>query len=222
MSTSVNVSTSVVLDTFKTLKRQSGALQLFGWLCMPCCCVGAACLAPATQLAAIKDKYAKVVALYGGAAECKRLAALVIAQLNVFRKAVTEVNGSCDPLVIKADLMLHEVIAHVHPRIGKLIRDSNTLTGRLMSIQQATDTRLKDQYLINVYEAYTRLGGDYRVIVYGYPEYVARMYEPTCSIVEAYLDSFTKDTSFRAECLSHQGAVVSVMTSVHGANITRY
>jgi len=186
---------SSIIKAMKVCDKQAFWLKFSGWLCIPCCCIGAACLAVGYIPAAFVEKFTEVITFYGGKDAVRALAELVQKEIRIFRDAVTEVNNSVDPHDIRANIDLFDVICDQEPKINALRSNSYILSGH------------DKNYSKLVWDAYQKHGGNYHVVVYGLIEYMCIKYEPTCSIVEVYLNSITSDTSLRVEVLSHKDLI---------------
>lgn len=189
-----NTESAIVLAK-KVCEKQTFWLKLSGWICLPCCCIGCACLAAGYIPEAFAKKFADVIEFYGGKDAVRGLAERVRKEIRIFRAAITEVNNSVDPKDIRADIDLFDVICDHNPKIDAL-RSNKYI---LMSHDK--------NYSKLVWDAYQKHGGNYHVVVYGLIEYMCIKYEPTCSIVEVYINNMTGDTSLRVEVLSHKDLI---------------
>jgi hypothetical protein len=191
---------SSILKGFKTVKGSACGLYTVGCCCLPFLCAGLVCCIPAVELSYFKELYENVIKIYGGEKELTKLGDKVKKQRNIFRNAVTQVNSTCKPAIIKADVTLYDVICHADPRVGQLIKGSDVSS----LLDEVFRSALNKEYYDLVWTAYKELGGNYHVVVYGLIEYMCQMYDPTCEKVKCYLNLFTSDTSLRVECLAHK------------------
>lgn len=191
---------STILKAYANIKYSSWWLWSIGCICIPCCCAGTACLLLAEEISKFKILFPKVIEIYGGKKNCKILGERIRTELNIFCKALTIINSSCSPIIIKTNTTLLEVICHVFPNTGNIITDVSK-TG-IAFLDQKTEKH--NEYFNKLWETYTALGGNYQIVVYGIIEYLCQTNEPTSDYVEQYLQEFTSYSALRAECLSYK------------------
>ena len=183
-------SPSAVLSALHQLKKYRFWLKFTGWCCMPMCCIGATCLVTSAVPGQYIPKYEAIVELYGGKEKMKLVAEKVHREMVLFRNAVTAVNNTIDPTIIKSDITLLKLISSMNVKFRQISRES---------YYNCTDI-----YVDAVWNDYVAKGGNFHVVLYGIMEYICTVYDPTCTIAEIYLNWLTSDTSIRVECLSHQ------------------
>lgn len=187
---------SCIIGTRNVHAKQTFLLKLSGWLCVPCFCSGCVCLAISSATEDIRSKYDAVIKFYGGEKIVVNIAEKVKVQTLIFRHAVTEVNKVVNPRNIVADIDMFMMCKDMCPLFKAV---SVTTLHSFISVANKSES-----YVVNVWNKYLELGGNYHIVIYGIIEYLCTVADPTSIYVTKYVDLLIKDTAFRSEVLSHK------------------
>lgn len=185
-----NVPESAIVATAKSQAKTTFWLKFFGWLCVPMCCLGFACIGSAMLTEEIKDKFNKLIDFYGGINHVRMIAVRVRIEANLFRRAVTKVNKEVSPRIIISDINLVTVIKDMVPTFKAVC-------------PRSFDGEHNTNYSKAIWDAYLEMGGNYHAVIYGLVEYMCTISDPTSINVDSYVQLLIKDSSLRAEVL-HQ------------------
>lgn len=194
---------SNILKIVSSHRKAYLACNVTGVCCIPFCCVGLACLAPAQMIHHILEQYDDVIHTYGGPKSLTVLADKIRKERVIFRDALTIVNRSCDPNIIDPDITLLDVIMQMQPRIGQIIQNSRCAGAQLLGILQKKNYA----YTSVIWNAYEKREGNYSVIIYGLIEYLCQLYEPTSQYVINFVEKFNVDSALRTECLHYKDLI---------------
>lgn len=191
---------SSILQATKDLKKTVFWLKFGTIVCMPCCCIGLTCMFIGTDNDDFLQKYKQIIELYGKI-NLVLINKKIKQELIIFRNAVSIINKTIDPKLIKQNIRLDNIIFDMNPRIKA------TLSSAIDNLFDNVDIFLdgdKKKYSEQIWNKYIELGGSYYVVIYGYIEYMCMMNDPTCNTVKYILDKMVTDSTLRAECLSYK------------------
>lgn len=140
---------------------------------------------------------------YYGKANLNRLGDLVQAEQEIFKMAVNTVNHKVNPDVIDINLTLLDVIITMNPTTGRIIQQAKSIYMRFNDSMKPTT----QNYHNLVWDEYIKLGGNYRVIVYGLIEYMCQIMEPTSISVCDIITNFNQRGPLRNECTLYKSGI---------------
>lgn len=193
---------SSILKLMSTYKKTYVAFNITGACCLPVCCIGLACLAPAQVIGHVLEQYDDVIYTYGGPTSLTVLADKIRNERVIFRDAVTIINQLCDPTIIDSDITLLDVIIQINPRIRHIINNSRCIGSTLLGIFNKNEKN--NEYASLIWNEYEKKGGNYTVIIYGLIEYLCQLHDPTSQYVINFVEKFNVDSALRTECLQYK------------------
>ena len=189
---------SAIVSAYKNLKSKTLLLKITGGFCMLFFCLGCVCCVPGFILDQCKVKFEMVIRLYGGVDDLKVLGKKVARENELFNKTIAMVNKVYEPAqAIDSKVTLFDVICHMNPRINNIL--NSCWLARSLFLQE-----VKSDYMKQLWNQYIDNGGNYHVIVYGIIEYLCTLYDPTCTKIDEYLDSFNSQGALYLECIEHK------------------
>jgi hypothetical protein len=183
---------SAILKVYKTLQWKVSLLTTSGILCVPFFCFGCICLVPSATYSEFKNRYEKVIRLYGGKKPLKQLGKMVANENEIFRNTISFVNRTYEnPSDINPNINLLDIICEMNPSIKSILTSSWV-------------GKYSKEYVKTLYEHYIENCGNYHIIVYGLIEYLCTQYDPTCIKIEDYLNRFVSNGALYLECMDHK------------------
>jgi len=163
-----------------------------------CCCIIPACMFQADH-----ELVKKTIALYTPEV-LNTLAPLVVHQVRVFIDACMQVNWTLTHNGIFPKVTLIDMICAADETAGQIIRGSCVPSFSLSIIKQQ-----KDEYLKKVAAKFQELGGNTSVIIYGLPEYMCHIVDPTSPrAMDVYRD-LVVDGQLQRLVLAHRDAALN-------------
>lgn len=178
-------------------KNKSNAiwLKISGWLCIPCCCAGATCLAMYPYINEFAILYKRLIEFYGGVIPTRVVAQKIFVQKELFTQAVIAVNNFCEPFIIDPKMNLLDLVKEFHPKFKVLLNDEilNTF------LQITRNGQSHKDYKKLVWTKYIELGGNSNIFIYGFIEYIIGEIDPTSDRAKKYIIMLLNNNAFRAE-----------------------
>lgn len=196
---------SALVAAFQSTKRNIFWAKFMGYLCMPCCCVGMACLLGATEPDAILKVLKHVIAFYGDKDNCKRLSQMVAKEQAIFRECIGKVNSTINPACIDTKIHLLQLICMMDAKFGAIHGNDKFSLSLSLFLVDDQKKRMQEQYYSELWAAYKAMGGNEHVIMYGIGEYICDMYDASSLIAQGYLVKLVGPTQLRQEVLLHRG-----------------
>ena len=177
---------SRIVAEYKSYDRWSCFGKLVGGMCAPFCCIGLVCWMPAKTaelelrpMKAIIDKYTVPV--------LDRLRIAVDREQSLFLRACMNVNNFTETAIYPETTLLDAICAF-DERIKKI-------TSKFMFFR-FLDSDLEDRkrYERQVYTEYIKIGGNPSFVLYGLPEYICIIYEPTSIRALSYFREIAGNT----------------------------
>lgn len=177
---------SRLVADFKSYDRWSCAGKWVGGLCIPFCCMGLTCWIPA-KTAEIELKPMKTVIDKYTAPILDKLRIAVDREQSLFLRACMNVNNVTQTSIYPETTLL-DAICSFDERIKKIIAKYAYL--------RFIDKDLEDRkrYEQQVYEEYINIGGNPAFVLYGLPEYLCIIYEPTGILALSYFRDIATNT----------------------------
>ena len=186
---------SRIVQELQAAKKNAFLTKLSGWLCVPFCCIGCACLLVAEIPAKFVEQCNALIDFYDGEKRLGVLAVKIKKEQSLFREAVTQANSVISPELIDPNITLFDVIRDMNPRINSLCMKD--IYFGISKIKNLT-------YSQEIWRTYQQNGGNYHVVMYGIIEYMFMVYHVDSNKVADYITKVLSDTSFRVEVLSHK------------------
>lgn len=181
---------SRVVAAFRRSKTQVAMCVCCGWTWLMCCCVGLSCLIPGKEQETVVDAMRAVIDWYT-TKTLDALAPLVSAQHELFLTACANVNARVTNGEIFPKVNLIDAICASDAALGAVIgaATARRVGACLANIMDPRAKQAKTAYLQEVHKQYMKLGGNPAVVLFGLPEYLAIVYDPTCTImIRCYTD----------------------------------
>lgn len=182
---------SLVVQASRENKSDAFWMKVFGFVAMPCCCIGLSCFGVSSISQAFAERYANIVKFYGGENNCNVIKNKIDKEIDIFNRSIIEVRCLNNPNL------------HIDPNITLLdiIKTSNTHLDNI--IRQVCFTRYitNKDYSVAVWNKYVELGGNSNVVIYGLIEYLLTFNSSTSRMMEDFLNKLTSNTSLRVEIL---------------------
>lgn len=180
---------SKIVTTYRTIKNYVNLGICCGWTWIPCFCAGLVCLITAKDVeCTVTNKLRDIIEWYS-ADTLKVLGPRVRAQHDLFITACTNVNEKATKIFPNVNLI--DAICAYDTTFGAVFNERK-YSFDLSFLSNNNDKDDKNKYLLDVYKEYIRLNGDSAPVIYGLPEYLAILYDPTCDIMLRYYDDITK------------------------------
>jgi hypothetical protein len=192
---------SRLVSSLKTMKRSTFWGKFFGCLCMPFMCAGLVCCIPALVLEDTISSLQNVITYYT-VPILDKLREKVDGEQRLFLDACSNVNTSTEGPSIISNMTLIEIIRQVDSKIGALLNDPGMVPSLTFLI---TNQKGKEQYRLDVYNEYIKLGGNISVIIFGLPEYMAIIMDPTCDKMCKMYSNVMHDSQLHRLAQSHRG-----------------
>ena len=189
---------SHLVATLESVKKSVLLMKCCGWTWMGCCCIGLACCIPAVATDAVISELRSVVAFYTPD-RLHKLAELIGAQQRLFIQACTRVNARIPGNSIFPSITLMDAICAADSNIGAIVED----TRRTRIFQEPAE---KTQYKMDVYNEYAGMGGNTAVVLYGLPEYMALINDPTCDMMISYYKKIISASQLNTLVMSNKVA----------------
>ena len=177
---------SLLVLTAEICKKERDTMRLLGLLCMPCFCVGFACLFPSIMIGEISGRYAKLVEFYGGKERARLVAKAVRREKSLFREAVASVEDSS----AAPELDLLDLVKHNNAHFNAMLCGTT-------DIWNVNDS--DKPYRDAVWNEYRRLGGNGQVVIHGFLEYLLHTMAPTSEPACRHVEMLLHDADLRAE-----------------------
>jgi len=179
-----------------------------GISCLLCCCCGLICYLSAKVIEdALEDIYA-IVAFYTKK-NLNILALLIDREQKLFIKACVNINDTVDANDIIPDLKLINVICEYDQKIANILEinyHSVKTTKLSRNIIFPDNKNYNKEYMLKIYNEYIKLGGNISPIIYGFPEYMAIYYNPTCEFMLSLYRKILGQNQINHLILSYKGA----------------
>lgn len=184
-----------------SLKRYSFWAKFAGCLCMPFFCAGLACCVPAIALDDVKKKLECVVSSIYSPKVLHALRIKVDREQKIFMDACSNVIARTTPRFIIPRMTLIESIRATDRRIKEIVKDPSASFDLLID-RDTIDGR--NQFKLDVYNEYVSLGGNMSVILYGLPEYMAFLVDPTSDFMMNLYSEVTVDSQLSRLMFEHK------------------
>lgn len=182
---------SLIVQASCENKSDAFWMKVFGFVAMPCCCIGLSCFGVSSISQAFAERYAYIVKFYGGVNHCNLIKNKVDKEIDIFNRSILDVRCSNNPNL------------HIDPNITLLdiIRTCNTHLDDILRHVCFTNYITNKDYSVAVWEKYVELGGNSNVIIYGLIEYLLTFNCSTSKKMEVFVNNLTTNTSLRVEIL---------------------
>jgi hypothetical protein len=169
-------------------------------LCIPFFCFGLICCIPAFAVDNMACELKAVIAYYT-AHVLARLRSKVDREQGLFLDACSAINKTVPSAAhIVPRLRLIDVIRLSTPTLSVLFKDISMP----ISFTVANTNPGHTKYIADVYDEYVRLGGNSSVVIYGLPEYLAIVIDPSSTAMEHVYGDIVRDSQLRRMIESHK------------------
>lgn len=181
---------SRLVSEFKAYNKWTLLGKCFGGLCMPCCCIGLACWTPAKAVECELSPLKRVIDKYTPQL-LDKLRIAVDREESLFLRACLNVNNETTTTSIYPNITLLDAICASEEHTKNVI-----CKFRLPKIFQDNQDRLN--YEKQVYSEYIKIGGNPAIVIYGLPEYLCIIYDPTSLQALSYFKGIGGSTQLSA------------------------
>ena len=185
---------SYLVNSYKETRKALFWAKFWGWLCIPCCCMGCICLAPATVMSSMLEDLAKLIKIYTPE-KLKEVAKDIDIEQDLFIQACNVVNVKATKVFPNIKLM--DCLCLIDKKLESMLDYYSS------SFDYFGNKAEKDAYMTLVYNTYIELGGNVNVIVFGYPEYMARFNDPTSDKMMVIFHKLTTKTQLASFVFSY-------------------
>lgn len=165
-------------------------MKCFGFLALPCCCIGLSCFGISSISKDFAEKYANIVKFYGGIEKCNLIKKKVDIEIDLFNRSVMDIRNSEPNLHIDPNVTLFDLIRQNNKQLSEI-------TTRLMYFKYITSK----EYATTLWNRYLELGGNSNLIIYGLIEYLLTFNSSTSKMMEVFIHNVCSNTPLRVEVL---------------------
>ena len=187
---------SYLVNSYNETRKALFWAKFWGWICVPCCCIGCMCLAPATILSGMIDDLSAIIKIYTSD-KLKTISRDIDYEQDIFIQACNNVNAIA--LSVFPNIQLIDCMCVVDKKLGSMLEYKANFDLFISSNKSE-----KDAYMIKVFTEYVKLEGNTKVIIYGYPEYMARIYDPTSDLMTNIFRKLSSKTQLASFVFSHE------------------
>ncbi len=188
---------SRIVTAFKSQKQSSVWSWICGVLCCPFFCSGLVCCMNAIHMEEILTELRNIIAFYT-APVLSQLREKVDKEQKLFLDACMTVNTMTEGKYIISNIRLIDVIRKTDTTIASWVLQPNTIAS---VFKVDLDNEGTTKYIIDVFTEYIRIGGNVSVIMYGLPEYLAIVMDPTCdAMLRTYKNIMCDTQMYRFIC----------------------
>jgi hypothetical protein len=173
--------------------------KFVGTLCCPFCCIGLVCYIPAFALKEVLSSLRNIIAYYS-APILHKLRPMIDREQKLFMDACLTVNAMSDGQSIVAELRLIDCIRNNNEMVNSIVKTPSMLTQRFITDKNKLG---RSEYMNNVYEEYMKQGNP-SVVIYGFPEYLAIIMDPTSDSMVQLYESVMNDTQLSRLVKTHK------------------
>ena len=185
---------STLVSSCNQIKTSITCGKVWGWLCMPICCAGFICLIPSYAFESMLTELKKIVALYTPEV-LNGLAKDISREEDIFLKACTKVNET--ETMIFPNIRLIDVICAADQK-------ASTMLMQYANTYEFTNKQQQHEYSLKVFDQYIINDGNSNVIIFGFPEYMARLYDVSSPKMTTLLKNLANKTQLHVYVFSHE------------------
>ena len=188
---------SILLKTLSNIEKNLFWAKFWGWLCMPVCCMGCICIIPAKVYEELIIDLKKIIKLYTPK-KLEIIAKDISREQSIFIDACIEINKTCEQ--IYPNTTLYDALCVTIPNFKTMIG----ISSRSRDYVSNVDKVAADAYASKAYSVYIEKGGDINSVIYGLPEYLCTIYDPTCDTMSNLYKKIYTNTQLSQYVLSHK------------------
>lgn len=195
-----NVENSRLVEYHSSTKKTSFYGKCVGLICLPLLCTGVSCCITSLVMDVTIKTIKKVIDFYTVPILIE-LRKRIDHENKLFMDACSEVIIKTDPLYIVPNINIMNAIRATDGRARAMIKDHT------FSVSFIIDNKIiqgRSEFTVNVYKKYREFGGNPSVIIYGYPEYMAMIVDPSSQYMLDIYPAITSDTQLRRFMLEHK------------------